>query len=389
MRSLATGPLFFLSLISAAIVYESSSTGHYMPNVSEAQKVHKGANNSTAQSQEQTKTSQPDVVASPYDDEKHVFTSCASADRRALAANPTATEAHWKAMTECTVRSQTHDKLGHFFLHVSKSGGTSMRAAMDAPSSKCFRSGRNQKKLFYVLQRPDTQWFKHSRLQKEGLELEKFGRIDHRRVKGDSCHRFESVLHQQGRLAVESESVIALEAASESIPEHARGGCRKLINSILFREPLARIESHYKHLQSISKKGKSADKMFLGDGQDQVFNVEFMAEVFDVVSDNYYTRSLVAKGIFENDHALTQHPEAWTTLFPTANASLHNIDWIMLMGSPNENEAEDRNLIIQNGLGLGSAVNLGHSRPGSTQLKKSKLSNERLLRDRNALDYKL
>jgi len=333
---------------------------------------------------EKMKPSQPETsTASDIID----ITSCSSADRRALALAFSASEAQWKAMTECTIREQTHNKLGHFFLHVSKSGGTSMRAAWD--QTNCVISGRDKKKkLPHVLESTQLQWFKQSRLEKEGLKM-KFGRIhtNTERVQGFNCSSFQGAMERQGRLALESEWVVPFEAQQQQ--QHAGGGgCRKLVNSIIFREPMARILSHYKHLELLAR-GGTKKKMKMK-GNNRIFNVDFMTKVFDVLSDNYYTRSLVAHGIYEWEHTnqtLTQHPEAWTKIWPTANASLHNMDWVMLMGSSNESEEADRNLIIRNGLGL--AVNLGHNRTGSTKQKQSKLSDEQRLRDMNALDYKL
>lgn len=173
-----------------------------------------------------------------------------------------------------------------------------------------------------------------------------------------------------------------------------------MVNAIVLREPLARLESHYKHLlrmgheSSIVWKGKNFYRLKNGTGG---FDVHYMTATFDIVSDNYVTRSLAGHGfyawgpnstLYPGSPSLAKHPEAWTKIYPIARASLHSFDWVMLLSTGQPDDVANRHLILKYGWGIENAT-LGNPNPSQHQTRTSQLSDPEFSRKLNELDYKL
>lgn len=318
--------------------------------------------------------------------------TCSTAQRRALA-RQNATEAQWKKMTFCLVHEQVHTKLGQFFFHISKCGGTSVAQWMK--NMGCFRHGnpRGKDHSHTVAELGfDAQWYTEHRIEELGYNLYYFPRwfyVHPEKVQGTSCQDMEAYLQDKHRTGIASEAVIPFQNGND----WGSGGCPTMINSMSFREPLARIESHYRHLTN--GKTRPSPREFFREGSDKL-DVRVMSKVYHMISDNYYTRSFVGHGFFEwepNDTipSLNQHPLAWTKLFPAANQSLHNMDWIALMGKEDTTEMEEdqnRNEIFQYGTGWGLNSSMGLLRSNGKR-NETLLSDPEYLRNLNSLDYKL
>lgn len=212
-------------------------------------------------------------------------------------------------------------------------------------------------------------------------------------LKGAKCTDVAAKLQWRKRLGIMSESIIPFE------DNHVlEGGCNSFVGSIMFREPVARIQSHYQHLRQVCHYDDFKNKLAGYNDKTKAvnFNLPFMKKAFDVVSDNYYARSLTGHSFYEWEGnasipSLNQHPEALTRVLPIANASLHAFDWVMVMGSGKKGEAKDHNTIISNGLGLTSTKGYKKTNIGRKATKVAKLSEEdkAALKNLNSLDYVL
>ncbi len=175
-----------------------------------------------------------------------------------------------------------------------------------------------------------------------------------------------------------------LVAISENwLPKGGRLCQNDFSNVLVFREPMSRILSHYKHLFHVCNHKKSnaqCQKMLLLQSKHQeeqlekdqeeedhgeqrkpnletkqYFNVTYMMEQFDILSDNYYVRSLNNQSVYKEVSPLLEN-ELRDKYFHLALKNLRSFDWIILLQSDNDKkqdlELKNTELIIQQGLAL-------------------------------------
>jgi len=139
-------------------------------------------------------------------------------------------------------------------------------------------------------------------------------------------------------------------------------------NVIVVRDPIKRMSSHYQHLfeECIrGKKGVQKEKCLqmiqggtLNENGINYFNITFMIKWFDIISDNYYLRSINDQNIYKKPFGMEGKGNEYLKM---ALDNLHNFDWVMVLhdGQADE-EIINTDLITRQGLGL--KQKFGHSR---------------------------
>ena len=120
------------------------------------------------------------------------------------------------------------------------------------------------------------------------------------------------------------------------------------INIFPMRNPINRLLSHYQHIFSACLKSndykKDCDKMLYNE---HYFNVTFMSKTFDIITDNYYTRSLNDQLVYSQPFGMNGNSDRF---FLQAKENLNRFDWIILLG--NSNHSKNMDLITKRGLGF-------------------------------------
>ena len=155
------------------------------------------------------------------------------------------------------------------------------------------------------------------------------------------------------------------------------------MNTIIVRNPMQRLISHYRHIyRTVDNELKYK---FVTKNPDPVFNVTFMLENFDLISDNYYARSLNGKENFLLPYGLAGKSEEVLT---TALEELHKFDWILIIGEDGqENESENNDFILTRGVGLSKGLGMERVQPRNTKYLSD--HDENILLELNALDSKI
>lgn len=329
-------------------------------------------------------------------------------ERRALVNDEHATPEDWKRMTKCTF--ERYSKLyGHFSLHISKAGGTSFCEALKTKTQECrilpprnMYNGTNYNYNCYVSQNkliPDgpiwkqqkfnlgPRWTRLAIQQKLKLDGWMGGIPEDNTI---PCSIIENHFENENNMVVFSENHLV-----------SGNTCQNgMINSIVVREPMKRLLSHYNDIYLWCLKYKDNPlclNMLLGgnltDGV-RVYDTMFMTESFDFISDNIYARSL-------NSHEIYYAPLGFEgmdsdSILQSALESLRQMDWVVVIGSGSPTESESNDVILKDGLGL--KIGLPHSNTvgtkssaSSTTKTPSALSTQGkvFLKKLNDLDYRI
>ena len=145
------------------------------------------------------------------------------------------------------------------------------------------------------------------------------------------------------------------------------GVCKNdFLNVMIFRHPLERLLSHYRHLYADCIHHSTStlcSQMLTTDGH---FDIDFMNKTFDIITDNYYTRSL-------NEQTVYKEPTGFNgnglQFLKSAMKNLRSFDWILLLGPEGGEGLNQTNLIMEQGIGLSDG--LPHSRKRSGKKKKT------------------
>eukprot|EP00980_Cylindrotheca_fusiformis_P028173 scaffold22585_cov149-Cylindrotheca_fusiformis.AAC.3 len=329
-------------------------------------------------------------------------------ERRALVDDEFATSEDWRRMTKCTL--DRYSKLhGHFSLHISKAGGTSFCEALKSKNQQCRRlpprsqyNGTNYNYNCYVSQNkvlPDgpawkqqrfnlgPRWTRQAVQKKMKLDSWMGGYVEDNSI---PCSVIENHFETADNMVVFSENHLVSGDTCEN----------GMVNSIVIREPMKRLLSHYNDIYLWCLKYKDNPlclKMLLGgdlsDGV-RVYDTMFMAESFDFISDNIYARSLNSNQIYYAPLGFEGMDS--DDVLRSALKSLEKFDWVVVIGSGNKMESENNDLILKEGLGLG--IGMPHSNTVGT--KKSASNTTKLpsalspqgkvfLRKLNDLDYRI
>jgi hypothetical protein len=138
------------------------------------------------------------------------------------------------------------------------------------------------------------------------------------------------------------------------------------MNTIIFREPTKRLHSHYNQLYDLCVKfnsRQSCDHSFILESDattsDDVrsFDTPAVAAMFDVVTDNFYARSLNGKAVYES-----RSPPDGAAL-QTAIEHVGQFDWVLIVGSDNPTtESKHNNYVLRHGLGLHQDLGVSNAR---------------------------
>eukprot|EP00966_Prymnesium_polylepis_P249236 5762229-Prymnesium_polylepis.1 len=169
----------------------------------------------------------------------------------------------------------------------------------------------------------------------------------------------------------------------------------------LFRKPLARLHSHYRHVMSsvtgFQREQRRAAPLFAperiylrtkqhgpaSDGLQRepalpAFNVSYIApKLLQTISDNYYTRSLAGRSAWR-----TPFGELNATHLAAAQRVLRSLDWVLVL------ESRSTPLILERGLGLGDGV-LPHERHTTKDTADFASSDVQYLSQLNRFDIEL
>lgn len=343
-------------------------------------------------------------------DNTRIPTTCTGSpqERRALVNNELANPEDWKRMTKCTL--DRFSKLyGHFSLHISKAGGTSFCEALKAKTQECRQlpphkeyNGTNYNYNCYVSQNkviPDGPLWKQQKFNLgprwTRLHMQKKLKLDSwmggfPEDNSIPCSIIENHLENEDNMVVFSENHLV-----------SGNTCQKgMVNSIVVREPMKRLLSHYNDIYLWCLKYKDNPlclNMLLGGnltGGVRIYDTMFMTESFDFITDNIYARSLNSNDVYYAP--LGFEGMSSEVILNSALESLSQFDWVIMIGSGDATESENNDLILKDGLGLG--IGLPHSNTVGT--KKSSSSTTKtpstfttqgkvLLRKLNDLDYRI
>jgi hypothetical protein len=138
------------------------------------------------------------------------------------------------------------------------------------------------------------------------------------------------------------------------------------MNTIMFREPTKRLESHYHELYDLCLRFNShqaCDHLLILESNattsDDVrsFDTPAMAAMFDVVTDNLYARSLNGKAVYESRTPLDG------AALQTAIEHVGKFDWVLIVGSDNPTtESKHNNYLLRHGLGLHQDLGVSNAR---------------------------
>ncbi len=199
-----------------------------------------------------------------------------------------------------------------------------------------------------------AHWIREEKFNDIGKAMPHRMAIDPKRLPSTTftCEAVQNYLHDYNQLVVFDESYLPAEEGGDGKL------CQQFNNVIIFREPISRILSHFQHLYNAcdSKRSKdSCDKMIrqpIKKNKPKYFNVTLMTNWFDIISDNYYTRSLNDKRGFIQAEGMVDDGYG-KELFNNALENLRDFDWVILLQSGNYTEdGMNRQKIIEHGLGL-------------------------------------
>jgi hypothetical protein len=197
---------------------------------------------------------------------------------------------------------------------------------------------------------------------------------DEKNMQSSSCDALVEYLQRSGQKVAMSENWLPM------------GGtlCQNQFVSVLtMRHPVRRILSHYQHIFNVCLKSNPVESAvcltMLNDqvwdrGNRTYFNISLTSKSFDIITDNYYMRSLSDQNVYKEPFQMNGRRKEY---FQQAKNNLNSFDWIILLDS----DADDfdnnmnRDLIVRYGLGLHH--DFGFSRKRSE--KNSDVSNIDLL----------
>ena len=289
------------------------------------------------------------------------------------------TKDQWLEMKRC-MEEREEELVGVYSLHVSKSGGTSLCDLLK--EEQCFISPHNPNANCwsnrYRTQVIDLgpQW--QRKKKSEAFGFPEWVLYNETAVPSSSCDQIVQYLQDNNQKVAMSENWL---------PEGGNLCQNYFSNIVVIRDPMRRVLSHYQHLYRacMSKKttkGLKRDQchqMLHGgiwnEESKNYFNLTFMMEWFDIVSDNYYVRSLNDQSVYKEPFGMNGKGGMY---LQHALRNLRNFDWIILIQSGNDEEDINRELIIKYGLGLEN--DFGISR------KKREKKSDIILREN---DYKI
>lgn len=81
-------------------------------------------------------------------------------------------------------------------------------------------------------------------------------------------------------------------------------------------------------------------------------NTSYLSAVYDLISDNFILRSLNPIEVYAAPRSISKNPQV-SKMLSHAMSALRNFHWILLLNSPNSEEAAGNELLVTKGLGCG------------------------------------
>ena len=285
-----------------------------------------------------------------------------TAERRRLVASRGSRKA-WQGWGSAAIQrlGDSGPLLAHYFLHVSKSGGTSVCSAVKDEAGCKASDARAQGGLCHTPALDTKPKWTRDPDNYFGLPLFVQYSQNHGKDPGKDpdCREVETASKLLGIRFLANENYLSDDGACSD----------RFLTSIVMRDPVDRILSHYNHMYrlctEVGRKKHRCNEMLYSDDKrtdddKMAFNVSIMKDRFDFVSDNYYVRSLSGKEGFESPYGFLGNDKS---MLEKSLKVLATYDWIMLIdgrGSSGQNNA----LIFKKGLGFESHLgrqNLHHS----------------------------
>ena len=210
-------------------------------------------------------------------------------------------------------------------------------------------------------------------------------------VPSSSCDDINEHLQQHNQTLAMSENWLPYD-----------GVCSEyFMNTIIVREPMSRLLSHYNHLlRECIRRNKNqtqlcTSNMLLdhdidnsneeknGSTDKKIFNVTAMTYHFDIITDNYYLRSLNTEHIYRKPLGFGNKGSEY---LKKALKNLRQFDWILLLGGGEENESNNLDFILNKGIGLTSGMGMDRVHHTSS---KSMFSDESYLKTLNHYDSQI
>jgi len=184
-----------------------------------------------------------------------------------------------------------------------------------------------------------AQWIRKKYALNLNFELPKWMLYDDENTPSYSCNGVRNYLNTYDHSIAMSENWL---------PD--TGLCiHDFLNIMIFRHPLERLRSHYRHIYDTCTRRSNHPELcsrMITDGK--YFDVDIMRNAFDIVTDNYYVRSLNDQHVYSSSIGSLRQSQ-----LNSARENLRNFDWILLLGPEYDNSTKE---ILQEGIGLSDGL---------------------------------
>ncbi len=194
------------------------------------------------------------------------------------------------------------------------------------------------------------QWLRKKSCKE--FNLPKWMSYDEKNVPSSSCDTLVQFLERSRQKVAMSENWLPV---GGTLCQH------QFVSVLVMRHPVRRILSHYQHIFNICMKSNPFESAICltmlnnqvwDRGNQAYFNISVTSKSFDIITDNYYMRSLSDQSVYKEPYQMNGRSEEY---FQQAMNNLRSFDWIILLDNDTDDDFDNnmnRDLIIRYGLGL-------------------------------------
>ena len=212
----------------------------------------------------------------------------------------------------------------------------------------------NQYKTDYLDLGP--QWVRREISERFGFKH--WVSYDENLFRSPRCSDLLKYLRKRGQMVAMSENTIPFDGICQG----------SMVNVIIVRDPMSRLISHFRHLYaSLDRSKKSNNTAYMSLIKEQsanatnhgvkYFNITTMMNYFDIMTDNFYMRSLNDAHVYRKRLGFDGQASKY---FDKAINNLRKFDWVLILDGEESDEGKNNDFILKNGLGLDGG--LGRSR---------------------------